>query len=179
MATARPYQPSLLRVLHGLTALLVLLAWISGSLLLLGSDHAQGAFLLPRIADLGKQHQAIGLVLVPPSLLFALYAITAGRAPLRKATNLLPLVVLFLALGSGLLMDNDGLFSGELHQLVESVHVFAWAGLALSVLVHLMALLRRGGLPLVRSMLSVRVQMHDRPIHWPAQLLRFLQRHRS
>lgn len=178
MAMARPYQPSLLRVLHGLTACVVLLAWISGSLLLLGADHPQGAMSLPQMADLGEQHEAIGLVLVPPSLLFALYAITAGRTQLRQAANLLPLLMLVLALGSGLLMDRDGLFSGDLHHLVKNVHVFAWAGLALSVLWHLLAMLRRGGLPLIRSMLSVRVQTHDRPIHWPGQLLRSLQRQR-
>lgn len=178
MAMARPYQPSLLRLLHDLTALLVLAAWISGSLILLGFDHAQGAFSLPGIPELTEHHQVIGLMLLPFALLFGLYALIAGRAVLSKAANLLPLLVLVLAVGSGLLMDDDGRFSADLGHLIKSIHVFSWADLAVAVLVHTLAALRRGGLPLIRSMVSVRVLAHDWPSHWPAQLVRSLKRHR-
>ena len=178
MAMARPYQPSLLRLLHGLTALLVFAAWISGSLILLRFDHAQGEFSLPGLPELTEHHQVIGLVLVPFALMFGLYALIAGRAALRKAANLLPLLVLVLALASGLLMDDDGRFSADLHHLVKTIHVFAWAALAVSLLVHTLAALRRGGVPLIRSMVSARVQAYDWPTQWPAQLVRSLKRHR-
>ena len=60
----RPYQPSLLRLLHGATALLVPLAWLTGLLVYSASDGRWGR--------------------LPLALLFALYALTAGRLRLRR-----------------------------------------------------------------------------------------------
>ena len=89
----RPYQPSLLRPLHGATALLVPLAWITG--LLVYSTHdgrfGQLPFTLPGAwIDI---HGTVGVILWPIALLFGLYALTAGRARLRQPANAIALHV--------------------------------------------------------------------------------------
>jgi hypothetical protein len=77
---------------------------------------------------------------------------------------------LALALGSGLLMDGDALENGQLRGVAYELHLLAWLFLTLALLAHLAGALRRGGWPLISSMLSLRLQARDRPQHWPGQL---------
>jgi hypothetical protein len=62
---ARPYQPSLLRFLHGATASLVPLAWLSGLLVYSRDD-----------IDI---HGSTGLLPWPVAVLFGLCAVSLGR----------------------------------------------------------------------------------------------------
>ena len=172
---SRPYQPSLLRLLHGGVALLSLLAWISGLGVFLSLDQRWGPALTLPLADWIDLHGSLAVVLWPVALLFTLYALTAGRARLVQPANAIPLLALLLAIGSGLSMDEDWLRQGQLDHLVYKVHLSAWMLLALMVVLHLGALLRRGGWPLAHSMASLRVKAGDRPGQWPSQILRALQ----
>ena len=111
------YQPSLLRLLHGITALLVPLAWLSGLVVLANHD---GRWLRLPVAVPGEWidiHGTVGALLWPVALLFVLYAIGVGRARLRQPANAAALLGLGLAVGSGKLMQEDWLRTGQLDHL--------------------------------------------------------------
>jgi hypothetical protein len=99
-------------------------------------------------------HGSIGVALWPVALLFGLYALSIGRWRLRQVGNALPLLALALAVGSGKAMQEDWLREGQLQHLAYHLHLLAWLALALAVGVHLLELLRRGGWPLLLSMVK-------------------------
>lgn len=174
----RPYQPSLLRLLHAATALLVSAAWLSGLMVYLSSDgrglEAIAAWIPVLQADWIDIHGTAGVVLLPAALLLTAYALTLGKPRLRRAGNVVPLVALAAAIGSGKLMDEDWLREGVLNHPVYLVHLLAWVLVAAGVAVHLIQSLRLGGLSLLRSMFRTELQKQDRPGHWPAQVMRYI-----
>jgi|688.fasta_scaffold02018_39 hypothetical protein len=176
---ARIYQPSLLRLLHGATALLVPLAWLTGLVVYSCYDGRFGR--LPWFDAPGSVgggwidiHGTVGVLLWPIALLFGLYALGAGRARLRQPANTLALLALALAVGSGKLMQEDWLRDGRLEPLVYSVHLLAWLLIALAVAAHVASVLRRGGVDLAASMASVRLRSGDLPGDWFRQIRRSL-----
>jgi hypothetical protein len=168
----RPYQPSLLRLLHGATALLVPLAWLTGLLVYSADDGRFGRLPFTLPGEWIDIHGTVGVLVWPVALLFGLYALSAGRARLRQPANALALLALGLAVGSGKLMDEDWLRDGQLQHLVYSVHLLAWLLIGLAVTLHLAAVLQRGGWPLARSMASVQVRPGDLPGNWVDQIRR-------
>ena len=76
----RPYQPSLLRLLHGVTALLVPLAWLTGLLVDSAYDGRFGRLPFRLPGEWIDVHGTAGVMLWPVALLFGLYA-TAPVAP--------------------------------------------------------------------------------------------------
>lgn len=166
----RPSQPSLLRLLHGLTAALLPLAWLSGLVVYSRYDGRWGRlpFVLP--GDWIDLHGSIGVALWPVALLFGLYALSIGRWRLRQVGNALPLLALALAVGSGKAMQEDWLREGQLQHLAYHLHLLAWLALALAVAVHLLELLRRGGVALAGSMLSLHLRSRDQPRDWWPQI---------
>jgi hypothetical protein len=169
---ARPYQPSLLRLLHGATALLVPLAWLTGMLVYSTADGRWGRLPITLPGEWIDIHGTVGVVLWPIALLFSFYAISAGRTRLRQPANALALLALALAVGSGKLMDEGWLRDGQLHHLVYSLHLVAWLLIALAVILHVSAVLQRGGWPLARSMASVQLRSGDLPGNWFDQIRR-------
>ena len=111
-------------------------------------------------------------------LLFALYAITLGRARLNQAPNAVALLALSLAVVSGKLMNEDWLRTGQLHHVVYDLHLLAWLLIAITVVWHLAGVFRRGGVALARSMFRLELRGHDRPRHWPSQWSNWFQRSR-
>lgn len=146
---AAPYQPSLLRVLHGATALLVATGWITGLLLLGSFDGRCGRLPFTLDGEWIELHGRVGLVLALVLLLFVPYSLTLGAGRLRRFANSLPLL-----------------------------HLTAWHLLAVSVPLHSIGAGRRGGWPLAASMLNLRLRPHAGPLHWPGQLLRHVRRGR-
>jgi hypothetical protein len=61
-----------------------------------------------------------------------------------------------------------------LHHLVYSVHLLAWLLIALAVILHVSAVLLRGGWPLARSMASLQLRTGDLPGNWFDQIRRSL-----
>jgi hypothetical protein len=175
---ARPYQPSLLRLLHGVIALLVPLAWLTGLLVYSRYDGRWGRLPLTLAGDWIELHGTVGVLLWPLTLLFGLYALGPGGARLRRPANAFALGALALAVGSGKLMEEEWLRQGELQHLVYGVHLLAWVLIAVAVLCHLGGVLRLGGLPLARSMFHPAIQRGDQPGDWPIQLLRWWRRGR-
>lgn len=172
---ARPYQPSLLRLLHGANALLVPLAWLTGLLVYSTYDGRFGRLPFTLPGEWIDRHGTVGVLLWPIALLFGLYALTAGRPRLRQPVNAIALLALVLAVGSGKLMDEDWLRDGRLQHAVYSVHLLAWLLIALAVVLHVAAVLQRGGWPLARSMASVQLRAGDLPGQWFGQIRRSLK----
>ena len=172
----RPYQPSLLRVLHGATALLVCGAWATGLMVYSQFDGRWGRLPVAFQGEWIDIHGTAGVVLWPIALLFVLYALTLGRARLRQPANAVALGALVLAVGSGKLMDENWLRQGDLGQGIYTVHLLAWLAVALAVAMHVGSVLRRGGMGLARSMASLQVRVQDRPGDWLHQLRRHFTR---
>jgi len=175
---AVPYQPSLLRVLHGATAVLVVIGWITGLLLLGSFDGRWGRLPFTLDGEWIELHGHVGVVLALVLLLFVPYALTLGAGRLRRFANSLPLMALVLAVASGLQMESDFLVNHATPPLPYALHLTAWLLLAVSVPLHLIGAVRRGGWPLTASMLSLRLLPHDGPLQWPGQLLRYFRRGR-
>ena len=175
---AVPYQPSLLRVLHGATAVLVAIGWITGLLLLGSFDGRWGRLPFTLDGEWIELHGRVGLLLALVLLLFVPYALTLGAGRLRRFANSLPLLALVLAVGSGLQMESEWLVNRATTPLPYALHLTAWLLLAVSVPLHLIGAVRRGGWSLAVSMLSLRLLPHDGPPHWPGQLLRYVRRGR-
>ncbi len=173
-----PYQPSLLRLTHGLTALLVLAAWLSGLFVYSRYDGRWGRLPFTPPGSWIDLHGQAGFLLLPLGLLFAAYALSLGRARLRRATNAMALGALVLAVATGKLMQEDWLREGQLHHLAYSLHLVAWLLIGLAVLLHVGESLRLGGMPLLASMASTSLRQGDLPGDWPGQVRRFLQRGR-
>lgn len=171
----RPYQPSLLRLLHGATALLVPLAWLTGLLVYSTADGRWGRLAVTLPGDWIDIHGTVGVVVWPIALLFGFYAISAGRARLRQPANALALLALGLAVGSGKMMDENWLRDGQLHHLAYSVHLLAWVLIALATTWHVSAVLQRGGWSLARSMASLQLRSGDLPGNWFDQIRRSLK----
>ncbi|MFM2081267.1 MAG: hypothetical protein RLZZ124_737 [Cyanobacteriota bacterium] len=169
---AAPYQPSLLRLLHGLTAVSAGLCWITGLAVYSHFDGRWGRPLpaMPAAIDL---HGSLGLLLKLVAVPFVLYAVSLGRARLRRPANAVALLALLLCVLSGWWMQEDWLRRAEFQHLVYHLHLLAWLLLAAALLWHLAALLRRGGPALAGSMLRLGVRPGDEPGRWLDQLRRF------
>jgi hypothetical protein len=172
----RPYQPSLLRLLHGATALLVGGAWITGFLVYNRFDGRWGRLQLALSGEWIDIHGTVAVVLWPLALVFALYALTLGRQRLRQPANLVALLALALAVGSGKLMQEDWLEDGELGHGVYIVHLLAWLALGGAVLSHVGSVVARGGTPLATSMVSLELRARDQPRDWLGQIRRHFRR---
>lgn len=179
MSHQPPYQPSLLRLLHGAMVVLVPLAWLSGLLVYSRFDGRWGRLPWMPDGDWIDLHGSVGVALWPLALVFGAYALTLGRARLNKAANAVALLALALAVGSGKFMHEHWLREGQLDHIVYSVHLLAWLLMAMAVLWHLNSVLRRGGVSYAQSMLTWRLRSDDLPQHWPSQWSRWLQRRRS
>ncbi|MEI6828655.1 MAG: cytochrome b/b6 domain-containing protein [Synechococcaceae cyanobacterium ELA445] len=169
---ARPYQPSLLRLLHGGTAALVAITWLSGLLIYNRYDGRWGRLPFPIGGDWIDLHGSAGSVLLPIAVLLGLYALSLGLRQLRRPSNAIALGALVLAIGTGLQMEGDWVEEGQLGHLIYSLHLGSWVLLTLAVAAHLGGVLKQGGWGLAGSMFSRRVKGGDWPWHWPSQLLR-------
>ena len=121
-------------------------------------------------------HGTLGCLLCPIDLLVAIYALSLGRARLKPPAHAAALAALALAVGSGKLMQENWLRTGQLSHTVYTLHLTAWLLLGVTVMWHLAAVLRRGGPALAASMLRWQVRSQDHPRHWPQQLRRGLRR---
>jgi hypothetical protein len=151
------------------------LAWLSGLLVYNLFDRCWGSLPIRLPGEWIDLHGTVGVALLPLAVLFAVYAFSLGRRQLGRASNAVALAALALAIGTGKLMQEDWLRAGELHHLAYSLHLLAWVGMAAAVLIHLSGVMRRGGLPMLGSMVSIQTRKGDLPGDWPHQLRRFLR----
>lgn len=163
MSQRAPYQPSLLRLLHGAMVLLVPLASLSGAAVFSNHDGRWWRLPFQLPGDWIDIHGTVGVILWPLALLFAAYALSFGRARLARAANAAALMGLLLAVVSGKLMEEDWLREGQFDQPIYHLHLVAWILVTGAVLWHIVAVLSRGGLLLARSMFRLATRDNDRP----------------
>lgn len=182
MATPRPYQPLLLRILHGVNGLLVLGALVTGFWVYNTYDGRFGRIALPTLGDIQGVHGTIALTFLLFFPLFAIYSFHAGQRrllqpdslkqlaqigqpigwiSLQRLVNTLILIASVLALISGRLMKEEWLPRGELYHVAYSAHLLAWLTMAICLLLHILMAARVGGMPLLLSMVDTKTRSND------------------
>lgn len=187
MAPVKPYQPILLRLLHGFTALLVVLALGTGFWVYDIYDGRWGHLGLPQIGDMQGIHGTIALTFFLVLPFFAAYSFRLGDRRLWQPNSLTQLkqpgkpiwwVAAHRLLNTGMLlagtfavvtgrmMQEAWLPAGELNHPVYLAHLGAWVILFGAVALHLLLGIKVGGLPLLVSMVSFGQREGDRPRQW-------------
>lgn len=191
MKPIQPYQPLLLRLLHGLTAITLGLALFTALWTYNTYDGRWGQVPLPEYRDIEGIHGTFGLwtLLIFPA--FLIYAFRAGQRrllqsnswekltqigqsiwwyTLNRLTNTLTLLALTFALFSGKMMDETWLPKGELDHRWYYAHLISWVTMVVAIALHLLLNAKVGGMPLLLSMWSRKFRAKDHPRLWPEQI---------
>ncbi|MBW4549864.1 MAG: cytochrome b/b6 domain-containing protein [Aphanocapsa sp. GSE-SYN-MK-11-07L] len=182
-----PYQPILLRLLHGAAAVLVLTALGSGYWVYSTFDRRWGRLTLPNLGDIQGIHGTIGLTFLLILPVFALYSFHLGYRRLVQAQSLADLnqvgkpiwwislhrlantqmlVAAALSVVTGRMMKEEWLPAGELNHPWYLAHLAAWLLMIGSLALHLLLGAKVGGLPLLASILKLPVRAEDQPRSW-------------
>ncbi len=187
MSQPHPYQPILLRLLHGATALLTISALISGFWVYNTYDKRWGSLALPQLEDIQGIHGTIALTFLLLLPAFALYSFHLGDRRLiqerslsqlsqlgkpiwwvsihRLATTLMLLAATF-AVVTGRMMKEEWLPAGQINNPWYLAHLIAWAVMFTSLALHLLMGAKVGGAPLLLSMFHRTIRDDDRPSFW-------------
>jgi len=187
MSRTRPYQPVLLRILHGVAAVLLLLALISGFLIYNTYDKRWGSFALPTMGDIQGTHGTIALTFLLFLPVFALYSFHIGYRRLvqeqsfsqlkqfgkpvwwisvHRFANTLMLLAATFAVVTGRMMKEEWLPAGEIHRQWYLAHLVAWICVFMSFALHLLMGAKVGGVPLLVSMFNWKMRGEDTPRSW-------------
>jgi thiosulfate reductase cytochrome b subunit len=198
MPPSRPYQPLLLRLLHGANAAIALLSILSAFIVYNTYDGRFGKVPVPRIADIIGIHGTFGkLLLLGLMPAFALYSLYAGQRrlvqpdsfaklaqlgtpiwwySLHRIVNTLMLLALTFAIASGSMVKEEWLPAGDLTQVWYYVHVSGWVVLVFCLLMHLLMNAKVGGWPLILSMFDRKYRPEDSPAVWWRKIRSFVDR---
>ncbi len=198
--SSKPYQPLLLRLLHGLNGLVILLLALTGFWIYNTWDGRFGRLALPQADRLWIDiHGTLGVGFLFILVAFSGYSLTAGRHRLIQAhslsdltqvgkpvgwyalhrlTNTGMLGAAIFALVSGKLMDENWLPQGNLTSPLILIHLTAWAAIIAALALHLLMIARVGGIPLLLSIATFSYRPEDSPRSWPQQLKAWWQRWR-
>jgi hypothetical protein len=191
MRLFEPYQPLLLRLVHGLTALFLILAIITAYWTYDVYDGRWGRIPLPKFAEIEGIHGTFGLwtLLIFPTLVF--YAFHQGRKRLiqpntlskltqisqkgwsyhlHRVINTLILFSLSFAVFTGKMMDEKWLPNGELEHFWYWSHLLSWVIMVISLACHLLVSAKVGGLPFLVSMFNWLYKSQDSPLLWKNHL---------
>ncbi|MEO1593039.1 MAG: cytochrome b/b6 domain-containing protein [Cyanobacteria bacterium J06632_22] len=196
MSRPRPYQTLIFRSLHAGQGSLAILGVLTGYWLLNTWDPHLSHLPLPtapnRVIDL---HDDIGGLFTGALGLFVIYSVWAGRRRLVQSKSLKQLAKVgkpiwwytlhrivntsLLLLGglvviSGEALDDDAMVQGISSDWAYGLHVFAWLGIVVLTVLHVLLSLKVGGIPLLRSVVSVKVRPKDWPKYWPQRLWNWL-----
>jgi hypothetical protein len=198
MPRSIPYQPLVLRILHGVAGLLAIAALLTGYLVYNTYDGRFGALPLPQLPDIQGIHGTFGLffLLIFPAL--AIYSFHWGQkrllqkdfaqrftqqvgkpvwwVNLHRITNTLMLLAAAFAVVSGRMMQEAWLPAGEVDQIGYRLHLLSWLVMLACLLMHVLMSVKVGGIPLVQSMISVRYRPEDSPTLWAQNIRNWLDR---
>ena len=187
MSRVHPYQPVLLRILHGVAAILIVLALISGFLIYNTYDKRWGSLTLPTIADVQGIHGTIALTFLLFLPVFALYSFHIGYRRLveeqscsqlkhfgkpvwwismHRSANTLMLLTVTFAVVTGRMMKEEWLPAGEIHRQWYLAHLVAWVCVFLSLALHLLMGAKVGGVPLLLSIFKWKIRGEDTLLFW-------------
>lgn len=186
-----PYQPFLLRILHGLTGLFLVAAILTAYWTYDTYDGRWGRIPLPVYPDIEGIHGTVGLwtLLIFPA--FVIYAFHRGQRrllqpdslgklaqvgrpiwwyTLHRVANTLALLALTFALFSGKMMDETWLPKGELTHGWYYAHLMSWVVMVGAIALHVLMTAKVGGAPLLLSILTWQFRDKDSPALWPSHL---------
>jgi hypothetical protein len=184
---SQPYQPLLLRILHGLTGLFAVAAMITAYWTYDVYDGRWGSIYLPKFTEIEGIHGTFGLWTLLIFPLFAIYAFNRGKQRLIQTNSLAKLtqfnkpigwyswhrlintLVIFavtFAVFSGKMMSEKWLPQGELNHFWYYAHLISWLILLLAIALHLLMSIKVGGIPLIASMLNWQFRRQDSPKLW-------------
>jgi Prokaryotic cytochrome b561 len=187
MSHSHPYQPALLRILHGVAAILTVLALISGFWVYNTYDKRWGSFALPTLGDIQGIHGTIALTFLLLLPIFALYSFHLGYRrllqeqsfsqlkqigtpvwwiSLHRFANTFMLLAATFAVVTGRMMKEEWLPAGEIHRQWYLAHLVAWVSVFISLALHLLTGAKVGGVPLLVSMFSWKMRDEDAPRSW-------------
>lgn len=187
MSRSAPYQPLLLRILHGASGILAIGAIITGFLVYNTFDRRFGEIPLPKIEPIQDIHGTLGLFFLILLPVFALYSFHAGQkrliqpdtlsqltqvnkpiwwVSLQRVTNTFMLIASVLAVISGRMMKEEWLPIGELYHIWYSLHLTAWVVMVCCLAIHLLMSIKVGGATLILSMFSGKFRPEDHPNGW-------------
>lgn len=182
MASTRPYQPLLLRILHSINGLLVLGALITGFWVYSTYDGRFGTLALPTLPDIQGIHGTLALTFLLFFPLFAVYSFRVGQKrliqpdtlrnlaragepigwiSLQRLVNTLILIASVFALITGRLMKEDWLPAGQLYHTAYNLHLLAWLVMVICLLLHILMSARVGGLSLLLSIVDTQTRAND------------------
>jgi hypothetical protein len=189
--SSQPYQPLLLRILHGLSVICLILAILTAFWTYNTYDGRFGKLPLPDYAAIEGIHGTFGLYTLLIFPLFLWYAFHRGQRRLVQAdsfkqlgqldrptgwyalnriANTTALVALAFALFSGKMMDSAWLPQGELDHAWYTAHLMSWVVMVGAIALHLLMNAKVGGLPLLQSMWQFQFRTKDHPRRWPSQI---------
>jgi hypothetical protein len=189
---SQPYQPFLLRILHGLTGFFVVGAILTAYWTYDTYDGRWGRIPLPQFEEIEGIHGTFGLFALLVFPLFVLYAFHRGQKrliqsnsltklkqigkpiwwySLHRITNTLAILALTFALFSGKMMDEQWLPRGELDRGWYYAHLTAWVIMVACIALHVLMSAKVGGYPLLLSILNWRFQTKDSPAHWREHII--------
>jgi hypothetical protein len=187
MSPSTPYQPILLRILHGTNALLAFSALISGFLVYNTYDKRWGSLTLPKLDAIQGIHGTIALTFLLTLPVFVLYSFRIGYRRLvqeqsfsyltevgkpiwwvsiHRIANTLTLLSATFAVITGRMMKEEWLPAGEIFHSWYIAHLVAWLCVFFSVAFHLLLGIKVGGVPLLMSMFNRTKRSEDKLSSW-------------
>ena len=184
---SQPYQPLLLRILHGLVGLFTIAAIITAYWTYDVYDGRWGSIRLPKFMEIEGIHGTFGLWTLLIFPLFVIYAFHRGQQRLIQAdsldkltkfgkpiwwynlhrlVNTLSILAVTFAVFSGKMMDEKWLPQGELNHRWYYAHLISWLVLVFCIASHVLMSIKVGGIPLILSMLNLRFRSKDNPNLW-------------
>lgn len=199
MSRARPYQPLLLRILHGFNAAIALLAILTSFWVYNTYDGRFIQLPLPQIPDIISIHGTFGLTFFMLMPAFALYSFHVGSKrliqpnsltnftqlnkpigwySLHRIVNTVMLIAATWAVVTGRMMKEEWLPAGQLDRIWYKLHLSGWVILTLCIIIHISMGLKVGGISLIQSMFSKEYRPEDSPHIWWNKLQSLLDRGR-
>lgn len=184
---SQPYQPLLLRIIHGLTGLFTIGAIITAFWTYDVFDGRWGTISLPKFTEIEGIHGTFGLWTLLIFPFFAIYAFHRGQRrliqpdtfnkltqfgqpiwwySLHRLVNTLSLLAVTFAVFSGKMMDEKWLPQRELNHSWYYAHLFSWLILVTCISLHVLISIKVGSIPLILSMINLQFRSKDNPALW-------------
>ena len=184
MKSTQPYQPLLLRVLHGLTGLCLLAAVLTAFWTYDTYDGRWGRIPLPEYSAIEGLHGTFGLYTLLIFPVLVIYAVRKGQRrliqpdsfaklaqmdkpigwySLNRIANTLSIFAVTFALFSGKMMDETWLPKGELYHQWYYAHLISWIVVVVCIALHVLINARVGGTALLLSMFNWRFRKQESP----------------
>ena len=183
----QPYQPLLLRILHGLIGFFTIGAIITAFWTYDVFDGRWGTIPLPKFTEIEGIHGTFGVWTFIIFPLFAVYTFHRGKRKLiqsdsfskltkfgkpiwwytlHRLINTLSILAVTFAVCSGRMMDEKWLPQGQLNHRWYYAHLISWLVLVICIALHVLMSIKVGGVPLILSMINFRFSSKDSPALW-------------